>query len=224
MHQLFAGLGVLGTKPGGKGSGATANEDVCHPRTTSRTKPGGDTRPEGEGPVAKAPRLGRKPRGAMVAAVGRSRETVGLGCVTEDAAEPRLIAICLSAIGWSPIKSIPPSAGVQSNPIWLDLLTEPELKRLSGSAQLLWRTPHTTSAMLKGKTKSTLVMVCLWIAILGDRELSLCLGDGDVDSDVDGEAGEAACTGAVGRTNGTGRHLALGRGVLPGRVGGIVRM
>jgi hypothetical protein len=45
-----------------------------------------------------------------------------------------------------------------------------------------------------------------------------------VDSDVDGEAGEAACTGAVGRTNGTGRHLALGRGVLPGREGGIVRM
>ena len=216
MHQLFAGLGVLGTKPGGKGSGATANEDVCHPRTTSRTKPGGDTRPEGEGPVAKAPRLGRKPRGAMVAAVGRSGETIGLGCVTEDAAEPRLIAICLSAIGW--IKSIPPSAGVQSNRL------EPELKRLSGSAQLLWRTPHTTSPMLKGKTKSTLVMVCLWIAILGDREMSLCLGDGDVDSDVDGEAGEAACTGAVGRTNCTGRHLALGRGVLPGRVGGIVRM
>ena len=90
MHQLFPGLGVLGTKPGGKGSGATANEDGCHPRT-SRTKPGGDTRPEGEGPVAKAPRLGRKPRGAMVAAVGRSGETVGLGHdgVTEDAAEPR---------------------------------------------------------------------------------------------------------------------------------------
>jgi hypothetical protein len=118
MHQLFPGLGVLGTKPGGKGSGATANEDKRHPRS-SRTKPGGDTTPEGEGPVAKAPRLGRKPGGAMVAAVGRSGETVGLGHdgVTEDAAEPRLIAIGLSAIGWSPIKSIPPSAGVQSSPI-----------------------------------------------------------------------------------------------------------
>jgi len=58
--------------------------------------------------------------------------------------------------------------------------------------------------MLKGKTKSTLVMVCLWIVILGDREMSFCLGDDDADSDVDGEAGEAACTGAVGRANGTG--------------------
>ena len=54
--------------------------------------------------------------------------------------------------------------------------------------------------------------------------MSLCLGDGDVDSDVDGEAGEAACTGAVGRANGTGGNLALGRGVLPGRVGGIARI
>ena len=57
--------------------------------------------------------------------------------------------------------------------------------------------------------------------ILGDHEMSLCLGDGDVDSDVDGEAGEAACTGTVGRANGTGRNLALGRGVLPCRMGGM---
>ncbi len=61
-------------------------------------------------------------------------------------------------------------------------------------------------------------MVCLWIVILGDREMSLCIEDGH----VDGEAVEAACTGAVGRVNGTGRSMALGRGVLPGRAGGCI--
>ena len=97
----------------------------------------GDTTPEG--PVAKAPRLGTKPRGAMVAAVARSGETVGLGLarcqrlprlvghdgVTEDDVEPRI-----------------------TSGRWLDLLTEPEL---------LWRTPYTTSPTLKGKTRSVML-------------------------------------------------------------------